>query len=182
MFGDKYLTTQAKKFNIAERKISLSGDSFDVKDESDTRVYIGDGNAFRQKKMIRIIDARDKTVLATVGKDLEGDGYFLKKGETNQVLYHFKAKDDFAKTESISGRVEMFKGGSGSYPQFYISRILDAKTYAVMITGVDKEVARITHDFNLGKRDIWTCAVPEGVDEALMVSITILIDEILESS
>jgi len=64
---------------------------------------------------------------------------------------------------------------------FYISRILDAKTYAVMSTVDDKEVARITHDFNLGKRDIWTCSVPAGVDEALMVSVTILIDEILES-
>jgi len=83
IFGDKYVTTEPKKFNIAERKVSLSGDSFDVKNEADEKVYVGDGNAFRQKKMIRVIDATDKTVLATVGKDLEGDGYFLKKGETN---------------------------------------------------------------------------------------------------
>jgi len=75
----------------------------------------------------------------------------------------------------------VFKGGSGAYPEFYISRILDAKTYAVMTTSDNAEVARITHDFNLGKRDIWTCSVPAGVDEALMVSVTILIDEILES-
>ena len=48
---------------------------------ADKRVYVADGNAFRAKKMIRILDAH-KNVLATVGRDLEGGGYFLKKGAT----------------------------------------------------------------------------------------------------
>ena len=55
---------------------------------ADERVYIADGNAFRAKKMIEILDA-EKNVLATVGRDLEGNGYYLKKGKTMQVAKFF---------------------------------------------------------------------------------------------
>jgi len=97
VFGEQYVTSQEKKFNIAERRVTLSGDSFDIKDEDDNTVYVADGNAFRAKKMIRILDGADKSnVLASVGKDEEGDGYYLKKGETMQVLYHYKADEEFA--------------------------------------------------------------------------------------
>ena len=96
-------------------------------------------------------------------------------------MFAYKASEDFAKDASVSGRIEMFKGGSGAYPEFFVTRVVDDKTYAVMNSGTNQEVARITHDFNLGRRDIWTCKVPVGVDEVLMVATTILIDEILES-
>ena len=76
----------------------------------------------------------------------------------------------------------MYRGGGGAYPEYYVARIVDDKTYAVMHAGSSKEVARITHDFRLGRRDIWTCTVYEGVDEVLMVCTTIMIDEILESA
>lgn len=53
---------------------------------ADKKVFFADGNAFRAKRMIRILDsANKKKVLATVGKDLSGEGYYLKKGETLQV-------------------------------------------------------------------------------------------------
>lgn len=32
IFGDQYLTTEEKTFNIYERRFSYSGDSFDIKD------------------------------------------------------------------------------------------------------------------------------------------------------
>ena len=34
VFGDEYLTTSQRVFNISERKLSFSGDSFDIKDEA----------------------------------------------------------------------------------------------------------------------------------------------------
>ena len=36
IFGDEYITTTEKSFNIAERKVTLSGDSFDIKNENGT--------------------------------------------------------------------------------------------------------------------------------------------------
>lgn len=98
-----------------------------------------------------------------------------------QVLYEYKPSPEFKEGTEIGARIELFKGGSGPYPEFYVTRILDDKTFTVMSMRTDSEVARITLDFSLGKRDIWTCTVPEGVDEVLMVATTILIDEVLEA-
>lgn len=39
-FGDQYLATKKRVFNVAERKISLSGDSFDIRDENSK--FLGD--------------------------------------------------------------------------------------------------------------------------------------------
>lgn len=68
------------------------------------------------------------------------------------------------------------------YPEFYISRIEDDKTFAVMHGAAGHQLGRITHDSTSGNRDYWTCKTFSGVDEVLMVATTILIDEILETA
>lgn len=81
----------------------------------------------------------------------------------------------------MSSKVEVFYGGAGAYPTYFITRIIDDKTFAVMDAGKNTEVGRISHGLKTGGRDVWTTTVPAGVDAAFMVACTMLVDEILES-
>lgn len=96
-------------------------------------------------------------------------------------MYLFKPQAGFSNTEQVSSKVEIFFGGSGAYPSYFITRIIDEKTFAVMDAGKNVEVGRITHSIRTGKRDVWTTSVPAGVDAAFMVACTMLVDEIIES-